>query len=105
MKVILIAVSFTINDRGTRLAMQNKWAACYTTNASGTRHAQQIRWFMMAAIPRGVAQAGAQKPIARKGCMERARRHNQQAIKSKVQFNLKSKVLGTNVIHPIVGVQ
>jgi hypothetical protein len=51
----------------------------------------------MAAIQHGIAQAGTMKPITRKGHKERARRQNQGAIKSKVQLNLKSKVMETNV--------
>ena len=76
-------------------------AISFIIDARGSRHAKQTNWLIMAAIQHGIAQAGTMKPITRKGHKERARRQNQGAIKVKVQHNLKSKVMETNVTHSI----
>ena len=81
-------------------------AISFIIDARGSRHAKQTNWLIMAAIQHGIAQAGTMKPITRKGHKERARRQNQGAIKSKIQLNQKSNVMETNVIQiQIIGVQ
>ena len=74
-------------------------AISFIIDARGSRHAKQTNWLILAAIQNGIAQAGTMKPITRKGHRERARWQNQGAIKFKVQFNLKSKVMERNVTH------